>query len=154
MAMVRRHRTQCHPASPPSLSLSRVVVFHSSVGVKPALVVGMGTLVRPVLMVWGPLNYVLHEILPDSMRGTGAGTGTSAGTGTPSSGKARSAYYSCRLGRLFISRPGDATLDGVRWIQQFEDRESQAEVPESYVSMNATVTGLPKCPRAIGKGCL
>lgn len=106
-------------------------------------------------MVWGPPNYVLHEIPPDSMRGTG--TGTLAGTGTPSSGKARSAYlilYRSRLGRLFISRPSDVTLDGVRWIQQFEDRESQAEVPESYVSMNATVAGLPKCPRAIGKGLL
>lgn len=103
-------------------------------------------------MIWGRLNYVLHEILPDSMRGTGTGTGTSTGTGTPSSGKARSAYYSCRLGRLWISRPGGATLDGARWIQQFEDRESQAEVPESYVSMNATVAGLPKCPRAIGEG--
>lgn len=82
MAMVRQHRTQCDPASPLSLSLSRVVVFHSSIGVKTALMGGMGTLVRPVLMVWGPLNYVLHEILPDSMRGTGTGTGMSAGTGT------------------------------------------------------------------------
>lgn len=101
-------------------------------------------------MVWGPVNYVLHEVLPDSMRGTGAGL--SAGTRTPSSGKGRSAYYSCRLGRLLTSSPSDATLDGVRWIQQFEDRESQAEVPESYVSMNATVAGLlPKCPRDIGK---
>lgn len=36
-------------------------------------------------MVWGPLNCVLDEILPDSMRGTG--TGTSTGTGTPSSGQ-------------------------------------------------------------------
>lgn len=100
-------------------------------------------------MVWGRINFVFHEILPDSMRGTG--TGTLTGTGTPSLGKARSAYYFCRPGRLLISRPSDATLGGVRWIQQFEDRESQAEVPESYVSMNATVAGLPKCPRAIGK---
>lgn len=42
-------------------------------------------------MVWGPVNCVLDEILPDSMRGTGAGTSTK--TGTPSSRKARSAYY-------------------------------------------------------------
>lgn len=83
------------------------------------------------------------------------GTGLSTGTRTPSSVKGRSAYYLCRLGRLLTIRPSDATLDGARWIQQFEDRESQAEVPESYVSMNATVTGLlPKCPRAIGKGGL
>ena len=103
-------------------------------------------------MVWGRLNYVLHEILPDSMHGTG--TGTLTATGTPLSGKARSAYYSCRLGSLFNSRPSDATLNGARWIQQFEDRESQAEVPESYVSMNATVAGLPKFPRAIGRDVL
>lgn len=98
-------------------------------------------------MVWGRLNHVL-----DSMHETW--TGTPAAAGTPSPGRGRSAYYFCGPGSLLISRPGDATLDGVRWIQQFEDRELQAEVPESYVSMNATVAGLPKCPRAIGKGGL
>lgn len=83
--------TARHPAFMPCLSLNRVVVLYSSVCVRTALVAGMGTQVRPVLMVWGPVNCVLDEILPDSMRGTGAGTSTK--TGTPSSRKARSAYY-------------------------------------------------------------
>jgi hypothetical protein len=44
-------------------------------------------------------------------------------------------------------------LDGARWIQQFEDWESQAELPESYVSMNATVAGPFPMPAGYRQGC-
>jgi hypothetical protein len=56
MLMVKQQHLRQLVAFAPSLCLSRVVVFHSSVGLRAALVVGVGAGVRLVWMVWGRIN--------------------------------------------------------------------------------------------------